>query len=87
MVHGRMLLAHTLQALTAFEGLEVVTVSTDPPDADLEGRHYRVRNVTRRNRLAFAVTIRQIHAILRRERPDAGCEADRAVRTQCVSAG
>jgi UDP-N-acetylglucosamine:LPS N-acetylglucosamine transferase len=56
--------------LPAFEGLEVVYVSTDPPDPDLTGRHYRVRNVTRRNRLAFAVTIRQLHAILRRERPD-----------------
>lgn len=58
--------------IPAFEGAEVVYVSTEPQaDADLApARHYSVRNVTRRNRLAFAVTIRQILAILRRERPD-----------------
>ena len=58
--------------LPAFEGCEVVYVSTEPAaDADLaHARYYPVQNVTRRNGLAFARTIRQIHAILRRERPE-----------------
>lgn len=58
--------------IPAFEGCEVVYASTEPEcDADLgDHRFYSVRNVTRRNRLAFAVTIRQIHGILARERPD-----------------
>jgi exopolysaccharide biosynthesis glucuronosyltransferase PssD len=58
--------------LPAFEGTEVVYVCTYPrADADLApARYYAVRNVTRRNGPAFAVTIRQILAIVRRERPD-----------------
>lgn len=58
--------------IPAFEGHEVVYASTEPEgDADLAGHtFYSVRNVTRRNRLAFAVTIRQIYSILARERPD-----------------
>ena len=56
----------------AFAGAEVIYVSTEPAaDPDLApARYYAVRNVTRRNRLAFAVTIRQILAILRSERPE-----------------
>jgi UDP-N-acetylglucosamine:LPS N-acetylglucosamine transferase len=56
----------------AFDGLEVVYVSTDAEiDADLAGfRYYAVRNVTRRNRLGFAVLVWQIARILLRERPD-----------------
>jgi UDP-N-acetylglucosamine:LPS N-acetylglucosamine transferase len=58
--------------MPAFEGAEVVYVSTDPQgDADLApARYYPVRNVTRKNGLAFAVTIRQILTIVRRERPE-----------------
>lgn len=58
--------------LPAFEGCEVVYVSTEPgPDADLAyARFYPVRNVTRRNGPAFAVAIRQIYTALRREKPD-----------------
>ena len=48
----------------AFDGAEVVYVSTDPQaDADLApARYYAVRNVTRKDRLAFAATIRQLSA-------------------------
>lgn len=55
----------------AFVGLDVFYANTDAgPDADLaDVRHYRLRNVTRRNRLGFAVVIWQVMAILRRERP------------------
>jgi UDP-N-acetylglucosamine:LPS N-acetylglucosamine transferase len=58
--------------MPAFAGAEVVYVSTElPADADLApARYYAVRNVTRKNRFAFAVTIRQILAIVRRERPE-----------------
>jgi UDP-N-acetylglucosamine:LPS N-acetylglucosamine transferase len=58
--------------MPAFEGAEVVYVSTDPRgDADLApARYYTVRNVTRRNGLTFAVTIRQLLAIVRHERPE-----------------
>jgi UDP-N-acetylglucosamine:LPS N-acetylglucosamine transferase len=58
--------------IPAFEGCEVVYVCTEPElDEDLAGAgFYSVRNVTRRNGLAFAVTIRQIYTALRRERPD-----------------
>jgi UDP-N-acetylglucosamine:LPS N-acetylglucosamine transferase len=58
--------------MPAFAGHDVVYVSTEPAaDADLApARYYAVRNVTRRNGLAFAVTIRQILAILRAERPE-----------------
>jgi UDP-N-acetylglucosamine:LPS N-acetylglucosamine transferase len=58
--------------MPAFDGAEVVYVSTEPvADADLApARYYAVQNVTRRNRLAFASIVRQIFGILRRERPD-----------------
>lgn len=55
----------------AFAGLDVVYVSTDPSSAaSVEERHYTVRNVTRRDRLGFAVTFWQLARILMRERPD-----------------
>lgn len=55
----------------AFSGLEVVYVGTDAAaDPDLDGRYYAVGNVTRRNRLAFAVVTWQMIRILVRERPD-----------------
>jgi UDP-N-acetylglucosamine:LPS N-acetylglucosamine transferase len=56
----------------AFDGAEVVYVSTEPQaDADLApARYYAVRNVTRKDRLAFAATIRQLFAIVRAERPE-----------------
>jgi UDP-N-acetylglucosamine:LPS N-acetylglucosamine transferase len=56
----------------AFQGAEVVYVSTETSaDPDLApARYYAVRNVTRKNRLAFAVTIRQLLAIVRAERPE-----------------
>ena len=55
----------------ALKGLDVFYANTDAgPDADLgQVRHYRLRNVTRRNRLGFAVVIWQVLDILRRERP------------------
>ncbi len=55
----------------ALNGLDVFYANTDAgPDADLaDVRHYRLRNVTRRNRLGFAVVIWQVMGILRRERP------------------
>jgi UDP-N-acetylglucosamine:LPS N-acetylglucosamine transferase len=58
--------------MPAFEGAEVVYVSTEPvADADLApARYYAVLNVTRRNRLGFVMTVRQILGILRRERPE-----------------
>jgi UDP-N-acetylglucosamine:LPS N-acetylglucosamine transferase len=58
--------------MPAFEGAEVVYVSTEPQaDADLApARYYAVRNVTRRNRLAFVTILRQIVGIVRRERPE-----------------
>lgn len=59
--------------LPAFEGLDLVYASTEAaPDADLDAaRYHAVRNVTRRNRLAFALVVWQIARILLRERPDA----------------
>jgi UDP-N-acetylglucosamine:LPS N-acetylglucosamine transferase len=56
----------------AFAGLDVAYVSTEPADAASLGgaRHYVVRNVTRRDRWGFAVTLWQILRILLRERPD-----------------
>jgi UDP-N-acetylglucosamine:LPS N-acetylglucosamine transferase len=55
----------------AFEGMEVVYASTDPvADPDLGAPYHRIRNVTRRDRLGFAVVIWQITRILLRERPD-----------------
>jgi UDP-N-acetylglucosamine:LPS N-acetylglucosamine transferase len=58
--------------MPAFAGSEVVYVSTEPlADADLApARYYAVRNVTRRNRLGFAVIVRQIWRVLRAERPE-----------------
>lgn len=58
--------------LPAFDGLDLVYVSTEAaPDADLDpARYHPVRNVTRRNRLAFALVVWQLARILLRERPD-----------------
>jgi UDP-N-acetylglucosamine:LPS N-acetylglucosamine transferase len=56
---------------SAFAGLEVFYVSTDAAaDIDLDARYYEIRNVTRRNRLGFAVLAWQMFRILIRERPD-----------------
>ena len=56
----------------AFAGLEVVYVSTDASAAAEvpAARHYAIRNVTRRDRLGFAVLAWQLARILLRERPD-----------------
>jgi UDP-N-acetylglucosamine:LPS N-acetylglucosamine transferase len=55
----------------AFAGLEVVYASTDPSAAaGLGARHYAIRNVTRRDRWGFAVTLAQLLRVLVRERPD-----------------
>ncbi len=56
----------------AFAGLEVVYVSTDASAAaEVAGdRHYAIRNVSRRDRLGFAVLLWQLARILLRERPD-----------------
>ena len=55
----------------AFEGLQVVYASTEPvADPDLGAPYHPIRNVTRRDRLGFAVVIWQIARILLRERPD-----------------
>ena len=58
--------------MPAFAGSEVLYVSTEPvADADLApARYYRVTNVTRKSRLAFARTVCEIFAIVRRERPE-----------------
>ena len=58
--------------MPAFAGSEVVYVSTEPgADADLApARYYAVRNVTRKNRLAFAVIVRELWGIVRAERPE-----------------
>lgn len=58
--------------MPAFEGTEVFYVSTEgEADADLApARYYAVENSTRRSRLALARTVRQLLAIVRRERPD-----------------
>lgn len=54
-----------------FSGLATVYVSTDPAgDADLDGRYYAVRNVTRRDRLGFAIVTWQMLKVVLRERPD-----------------
>lgn len=56
---------------SAFAGLEVVYVSTDPSAAeDLGARHYTIRNVTRRDRFGFVAVLWQLCRILLRERPD-----------------
>jgi UDP-N-acetylglucosamine:LPS N-acetylglucosamine transferase len=58
--------------MPAFAGTEVFYVSTEAEaDADLApARYYAVTNVSRRSRLAFLSTIRQIFAIVRAERPE-----------------
>jgi UDP-N-acetylglucosamine:LPS N-acetylglucosamine transferase len=58
--------------MPAFAGTEVFYVSTEAEaDADLApARYYAVVNVTRKSRLAFLGTIRQIWAIVRTERPE-----------------
>lgn len=56
----------------AFAGLDVVYVSTDASAAAEvpDTRHYAIRNVSRRDRLGFAVLAWQLARILLRERPD-----------------
>lgn len=58
--------------MPAFEGLDVFYVSVDPSSAaDVPGRaYYAIRDVSRRDRLGFAVLIAQLLRILARERPD-----------------
>jgi UDP-N-acetylglucosamine:LPS N-acetylglucosamine transferase len=60
--------------LPAFEGsaVDLVFASThDEADAGQTGRpYYRIRNATRRDRLAFAVLAVQLARILREERPE-----------------
>jgi UDP-N-acetylglucosamine:LPS N-acetylglucosamine transferase len=58
--------------MPAFAGSEVVYVSTEPlADADLApARYYAVQNVTRKNRLGFAVVVGQLWRVLRAERPE-----------------
>jgi len=55
----------------AFEGLDVFYVSVDPSSAaDVPGRtYYTIRDVSRRDRLGFAVLVAQLSRILLRERP------------------
>jgi len=57
--------------LPAFEGLDVFYVSVDPSSAsDVPGRtYYTIRDVSRRDRLGFAVLVGQLGRILARERP------------------
>ena len=56
----------------AFAGLEVFYVSIDPSSAtDVPGcTYYAIRDVSRRDRLGFAVLVGQLLRILARERPD-----------------
>lgn len=55
----------------AFAGADVFYASTDPSAAvGLGARHYTIRNVSRRDRLGFAVVGWQLARILLRERPD-----------------
>lgn len=58
--------------MPAFAGLDVVYVSVDPSSAtDVPGStYYTVRNVSRRDRVGFAVLVAQLVRILARERPD-----------------
>ena len=58
--------------LPAFEGLDLVLVSTHPAgDPDLATHpYYQIRNATRRNRLAFGLLAAQLTRILLKERPD-----------------
>lgn len=55
-----------------FEGAQVFYVSIDPSSAaDVPGhRYYSIRDVSRRDRIGFAVLIGQLVRILIRERPD-----------------
>ncbi|CAN5650807.1 PssD/Cps14F family polysaccharide biosynthesis glycosyltransferase [soil metagenome] len=57
--------------MPAFEGLDVFYVSLDPSAAaDVPGRrYYTVRDVSRRDRIGFAVLAAQLARILLRERP------------------
>ena len=56
---------------SAFAGLEVFYVSTDPSaEAEAGARCYTVRNVSRRDRVGFLVVAWQLVRILLRERPD-----------------
>ena len=58
--------------IPAFAGLEVFYVSVDPALAtDVPGcTYYAIRDVSRRDRLGFAVLVVQVLRILARERPD-----------------
>jgi UDP-N-acetylglucosamine:LPS N-acetylglucosamine transferase len=58
--------------IPAFAGTEVFYVSTETEaDADLApARYYAVTNASRKSRLAFFSTVRQLHAIVRAERPE-----------------
>ena len=58
--------------MPAFAGTEVFYVSTETEaDADLApARYYPITNVTRKSRLAFLSTVRQLYAIVRAERPE-----------------
>jgi UDP-N-acetylglucosamine:LPS N-acetylglucosamine transferase len=58
--------------MPAFAGLEVFYVSADPTSAiDVQGCvYYVIRDVTRRDRLGFALLLGQLLRILTRERPD-----------------
>ena len=58
--------------MPAFEGLDVFYVSVDPSLAeDVPGKtYYSIRDVTRRDRIGFAILISQLADILLRERPD-----------------
>ena len=59
--------------LPAFHGLETIYAGVDvTTDADLKpARYYRIRDVSRRDPLGFAVIFWQLIRIMRRERPDA----------------
>ena len=58
--------------LPALDGLEVVYASVDADlDPDLApARYYRVRNVSRHDRLGFAVALWQCARLMWRERPE-----------------
>lgn len=58
--------------MPAFEGLDVVYVSVDPSSAaDVPGRrYYTIRDVSRRDRVGFAVLTAQLARIILRERPN-----------------
>lgn len=58
--------------MPAFDGLEVAYASVDPSSAaDVPGRRFHAfRDVSRRDRLGFAILVAQLVRILARERPD-----------------